>query len=318
MKACVLHAAHSLRIADVPTPTVTDGTALVRVRACAICGSDIHIVRGEHPRPLPFAMGHEAAGEVVEVGAGVKGLSPGDRITWWVSYGSMAEYALIRPADLSVGRIAPHVPDDQGATTQLLCAILRGLTPMGIVPGDRVLVLGLGGVGLLALQCARLAGAEVMGADLHDNRLRAAAALGAVACVNTARDSLGDAVRKTFGQLTGVIDAMADDLSPAQTTTAEALSLVGLRGRYLLLSLSAQPRCFVPQVVGDRGIRIIPAHLPFDEVRPLCQRACDLVAEGRISLMPLLTHHAPLDDAPRLFSMVMDHPEQVIKATVEC
>jgi len=318
MKACVLHAAHGLRVEDVAVPEVGDGTALVRVRACAICGSDIHILRGEHPRPLPFTMGHEAAGEVVEVGPGVEGLKPGDRITWWVSYGSMAEYALIRPASLSVGRIAPHVPDDQGATTQLLCAILRGLTPMEIVPGDRILVLGVGGVGLLALQCARLAGAEVMAADLYDHRLDAAAEVGACACVNVTRESLTDAVRGAFGQLTGVIDAMANDLSPAQTTTAEALSLIGVRGWYLLLSLSPQPRSFVPQVLGDRGIRIVPAHLPFEEVRPLCQRACDLVAQGRIDLVPLLTHHVGLADAPELFRLVMEHPEEVIKATAEC
>lgn len=318
MRACILDAGHALCVKDVPVPAVTEGTALVRVRACAICGSDVHIVRGEHPRPLPFAMGHEAAGEVVEVGAGVEALRLGERITWWVSYGSMAEYALIRPADLSVGRIAPHVPDDQGATTQLLCAILRGLTPMDIVPGDRILILGAGGVGLLALQYARLAGAEIIAADLYDNRLRAAAALGAAACVNVSRESLTDAVRGAFGELTGVIDAMANDLSPGQTTTADALSLLGMRGRYLLLSLSLQPRSFVPQVLGDRGIRIVPAYLPFEEVRPLCQQACDLVAGGHIHLTPLLTHRAGLADAPELLQLVMDHPEQVIKATVEC
>ena len=317
MRAAILHAPMDLRIDDVQTPECTSTTAIVRVCSCAICGSDVHMYTGDHPFDYPAAMGHEASGDVVAVGDDVEGLDVGDRITWWVSYGSLAEYVRIEPAKLSVGKLADHVSYDHGATTQLLCAVIRALGSVSIGEEDRVLVVGQGGVGLLAVQVAKLAGAQtVIGTDLLESRLAVSRRVGASMSVNAAQADLRERVLSAGGPVSVVIDAMADDRSAEETGMADAISCLAPGGTYLMVGLSATPRVFSPYELVQRQVTVVPAFQPLDRVRPLCQRACDLVADGSIDVGSLLTHTATLDDTPGMFERVMSRPHEIVKAMI--
>ncbi|MFQ5811347.1 MAG: alcohol dehydrogenase catalytic domain-containing protein, partial [Armatimonadota bacterium] len=131
-------------------PTAEEHGLVLKVHSCAICGTDTHRYFGTYgPRRYPTILGHEASGEVVEVGPHAASYEVGDRLTFWVSFGCFAEYVRIEPRNVAVGRLANDMTWEQGANTQLLCACLRAVDCASIQDGERVLVLGCGPVGLL-------------------------------------------------------------------------------------------------------------------------------------------------------------------------
>ncbi|TDD33902.1 alcohol dehydrogenase [Actinomadura sp. KC06] len=201
-------------VQDVPTPSAGPGEVLVRVRACGVCGNDVGLTRGGYPFPPmdPVIVGHEAAGEVVEVGAGVSTLDVGDRVgTTWVQgtcgrcdycremkpltgqsamncaapslagmtvQGGHAEYIAI-PADSTV-RIPDQVPFELAAP--VLCAGYTAWSALRVArvqPSERVAVLGIGGLGHLAVQFASACGFETVAITSTPGKQDAAKRLGA-------------------------------------------------------------------------------------------------------------------------------------------
>ncbi|MFE2597088.1 zinc-dependent alcohol dehydrogenase family protein [Streptomyces sp. NPDC001840] len=222
MKAFVFHGPEQSSWDEVPEPSVKDGAdVIVRVDSVTICGTDLHILKGDVPEVVPgTVLGHEAVGEVVEAGGDVHTVRPGDRVLvscvsacgrcrfcrearygqclggggWVLGHlidGTQAEYVRVPFADLSVHRL-PGSLDSQDAV--LLADIFPTAYEVGVLngrvrPGDTVVVVGAGPIGLAAVAAARLfSPRRVVSVDLSRPRLEAARRFGADAVVDAAED----------------------------------------------------------------------------------------------------------------------------------
>jgi alcohol dehydrogenase, propanol-preferring len=235
MKAAVVREfGKPLTIEDVPIPQPGPGQVLVKVRACGVCGTDLHAACGDWPvKPTPpFIPGHEGAGEVAAVGSGVTHLSEGDRVgvPWlhtacghctycWSGWetlceaqkntgysvnGAFAEY-VVAEANY-VGRLPSNVDFVQIAP--ILCAgitVYKGLKVSGTQPGDWVVVSGVGGLGHMAVQYARAMGLHVAAVDVDDRKLDLARRLGAVIGVNARGTDPATYLKQEIGGAHGVL-----------------------------------------------------------------------------------------------------------------
>jgi propanol-preferring alcohol dehydrogenase len=230
MRAAVVRAfGQPLEITELPIPVPGPNQILVRTEACGVCHTDCHTSGGDWPmKPsLPFIPGHEGVGTVIATGSGVRSFQPGDRagIPWLYSAcgecewcvsghealcpnaqyggynvnGGFAEYFI---AD---ARYAPHIPPSLSsiAAAPLLCAgvtTYKGLKETKARPGQWVAIIGVGGLGHVAIQYAKAMGLHVAAVDVHDEKLRLARQLGAEVTVNAAsNDPVPEVLRATGG-----------------------------------------------------------------------------------------------------------------------
>jgi propanol-preferring alcohol dehydrogenase len=258
-----------LTLENRPIPTPGPGQVLVRLEACGLCHTDIHAIDGDWPvRPgLPFVPGHEGVGIVERLGDGVTTREVGQRVALpWLGYacgecrycidgrenlcerqhntgysvdGGYAEYAL---AD---ARFAAPVPDGVSPleAAPLTCA---GVTTYAavknahVVPGERVAVFGIGGLGHLAVQYARLVGAQVVAVDLTEEKLDLAVELGADHAVNAAEVDPVEAIHHLGGADVAIV------LAVAPTVFDQAFRSLNRGGRLVLVSLPAEGTITLP------------------------------------------------------------------------
>ncbi len=229
MKAAVLHALREpLRIEQLPIPEPGHGEILVKVTACGVCHSDLHAVDGDWTPPpvLPLIPGHEVAGTVAKLGPGVSGFALGDEVgvPWMYSACGQCEFCLAgmetickqgeatgytKPGGYAEYMIAPaafvgRLPQgtDHDAMAPILCAgvtTYRGLKRSGARPGQWVAVIGIGGLGHIAIQYARAMGLRVAAVDVSDDKLKLAASLGAEVVVNAAETDPAAAIQEKIG-----------------------------------------------------------------------------------------------------------------------
>lgn len=307
MKAALLHElGQPLRIADVPQPNPGAAEALVRVRACGIDGTDLKLIDGFGYLPkLPFIMGHEIAGEVVAVGAGVSAFAPGDRVAvynfitcgscfYCRSYrdqlclnmggivgvlevpGGYAEYVCL-PAQQLI-RLPDALSFADGATCcDAGMTALHAVDRADVALGEIALVIGVGGVGSIVTQLLALAGAEVIAADIDETKASWAREQGASVFVNAAGDALLSQVQRlTKG---AGVDRAIDVVGLESTMTAGFASL--RRGGRLVV-VGYTPELFPlsgkelaqneKEVVGTRAGR-----------RNDLSRCLDLYAQGKLT-----------------------------------
>ncbi|OJX73114.1 MULTISPECIES: alcohol dehydrogenase catalytic domain-containing protein [unclassified Leifsonia] len=282
MHAAVVNRFHEpLTIEDRPIPSPGPGQVLVRLEACGLCHTDIHAIDGDWPvKPgLPFVPGHEGVGIVERVGAGVTTRTIGQRVALpWLGHacgecrycvdgrenlcesqyntgyavdGGYAEYAL---AD---ARFASPVPDGISPleAAPLTCAgvtTYAAVKAARVVPGERVAVFGVGGLGHLAVQYARLVGAKVVAVDVTDEKLDLAVELGADHVINAAEVDPAEALRHLGGADVAIV------LAVAPSVFDQAFRSLNRGGRLVLVSLPAEGTLTVP--VFDtvlKGISII-------------------------------------------------------------
>ncbi|TKV61206.1 zinc-dependent alcohol dehydrogenase [Nakamurella flava] len=270
-----------ITIQERPMPVPGTGQVLVGVEVCGLCHTDIHAARGHWPvtPPLPFVPGHEGIGRIEQVGPGVdpgrigqrvalawlgsacgvcrycvsgrETLCPRQRNTGYSIDGAFAEYAV---AD---ARFAVPVPDAVASidAAPLTCA---GVTTYAAVraaavrPSERVGVFGIGGLGHLAVQYARLVGGEVVAVDILDHKLRLATELGADHVVNAAAVDPVTAIADLGGLDVAVV------LSVAPAVFRQAFASLNRGGRLVLVSLPAHGELTLP--IFDtvlKGIRVI-------------------------------------------------------------
>ncbi len=217
-----------LEIREVPIPEPGPGDVLVRMETSGLCHTDIHAAHGDWPvKPAPpFIPGHEGIGVVVELGAGVTERAVGDRVAIaWLGYacgkcryciggwetlcleqrnsgysvnGSFAEYAVLPAA------FATPVPDEISSrdAAPLTCAgvtTYKAIKVAGVAPAETVAIFGVGGLGHLALQYARIAGGITIGVDIEDSKLEMATELGADHVVNAAKTDPVEAIQALGG-----------------------------------------------------------------------------------------------------------------------
>jgi len=315
MKAIRLFGKRDVRLVDAEKPSTNPDEALVAVKSCVLCGSDVHQWDGRRfGGPYPIHFGHETAGEVIEVGPEVRGLKVGDRVTWYLQHGSLCEYVAIRPADLAVGKLADSVSWEEGANIQLLCAVLRGVDNAEPCPGERALVLGCGAVGLTAMQGALAMGVdEVVAADLIPFRREVALTLGASQVADPGRPGW----QTQLGEFDMVFDCVDEDRSPAADTLDLALASVKPFGRCVMVGLSSELRRIDTSRIVSQGIHIIGAHhINMARCREIMALACQWVADGTIRVGDYVTHRLPIEQAQEALELAASQAPGVLKVGI--
>jgi 2-desacetyl-2-hydroxyethyl bacteriochlorophyllide A dehydrogenase len=310
MRAIVLDRPGSFRVAQVPDPAPGPGQIVVKVEACGVCGTDIHIFDGEFPpTPYPITPGHEFAGTVAAVSPDVTlSLSVGDRVAVdpslfcgycrrcragrdnlcenWAAIGdttdgAFAEYVAV-PA-VNAYRLPPHLDGQQGAMAEPLACAVHGLRRLGGVFGDSVVLTGAGTMGLLLLQLLVHAGAgPVTVVDRVEGRLEVARKLGASRTVTDLAE-LADERFEVAVDATGV--------APVIEGTA---GLLGRGGRLLVFGVSA----------ADASIAASPFRIYNDEITITGSMAIlrsfapavELLASGAVDVRPLLAAPVLLEE----------------------
>jgi len=226
MKALFTAAPGAVEVREVDRPSAGPRDAVLRMRACGICGTDAaHIERGGVPfgpggELVPVLLGHEPAGEVVEVGSEVAGLTVGDRVVVnpmasrrglmgnGDPMGGMSEYLLVENA--VVGKSVAHIPGDLpfevAALNEPMAVALHCVNRSEAKPGDRVVVFGAGPIGLGATIWLKLRGVEnVVVADVLPERLEKALAVGADAVIDSAHDNVQARLFELHGASTNAL-----------------------------------------------------------------------------------------------------------------
>jgi L-iditol 2-dehydrogenase len=313
MRQAVLTEPRRFEIADEPLPAVGPDEVLLRVAACGVCASELDIYQGlAGHASYPWRPGHEVSGVVERVGERVAGFAPGDPVAVWVTARGYGEYVAV-PADHCFP--AGDVPLDLALGEPLACAV-NAVELAGIALGDDVVVVGAGFMGQLVLRLVQLRGPRrVVVADVRDDALARAAAAGATATVNPAREPLAERV----AELTGGAGA---DVTIEATGSQGALDAIGgctrMSGTLVIAGYHQGPPRQVPLAEWNwNAFRIANAH--FRDVPTILRgmrAAMRLVTSGRVSLEGLVTHRFPLATIDEAFRTAIEKPDGFVKATV--
>lgn len=331
MKAAVLYGKEDLRLERVAVPQAGPGELVVRVGAALTCGTDLKVYRrGYHAMMLkpPIPFGHEVAGVVAEVGAGVTRFRKGDRVVALNSApcdtcffckhgqqnlcedllfnnGAYAEFLRI-PARI-VEKNTLLVPDgvllEHAALTEPLACVVRGLEESGAKAGDTMAVIGAGPIGLMFMHVAELAGVKVIAAVKREDQIEAARVFGAseVVQVGAVEDAV-EAVRALTPGARGadvVIEAVA---TPA--TWEWAVDMVRKGG--VVNFFGGPPSGTKVQLDTNRlHYGDITLKASFHHTPATCRTAFGLVTSGRFKCAEYITGRASLEDVPGLFAKMM-------------
>ncbi|WP_116950866.1 zinc-dependent alcohol dehydrogenase family protein [Jiangella endophytica] len=317
MRAVVIEKPGEITVRDVPDPVPGTGDVIVAVGACGLCGTDLHIAAGEFPpSPYPLVPGHEFAGVVAEVGPGVTtGLAVGDRVavdpSLFCGYcrqcrrgrgnlcenwgavgdtvdGAFAEYVAVPAA--SCYRLPDELTFAQGALIEPVSCAVHGLRRLGAEPGERVLVLGAGTMGLIMTQLLAAAGARVSVVDLAAGKLPLAAELGAAEVAT----SVPELPTQRF-------DA-AVDVTGAVPALEAAFGALDRGGRLQVFGVAP----------AEARIALSPFRIYNDEITVVGSMAVlhsfgdavDLVTSGQVHTEPLVSHTVGLDEFPAVLDLV--------------
>jgi L-iditol 2-dehydrogenase len=255
---------------------------------------------------------------VVEVGDEVTSLAVGDRVSWYLAHGSLAEFFAFRPSEMAVAKLPAHLTWEEGATLQLLCAVLRGVANGKPRPGKRALVLGCGAVGLSVLQGALAMGVdEAAAADLIAFRRDLACRLGACYTVDPGDAGWYHTLARAGERFDLVFDCMDEDRSPQGDTLDLALRLLRFRGRAVIVGLSSVPRRLDTSVLVGNGLRLIGAHhRDLARARELMALGCQWVADGALRVQPYVTHRFGLEEAQEALETAASQAEGVLKVAI--
>jgi 2-desacetyl-2-hydroxyethyl bacteriochlorophyllide A dehydrogenase len=317
MRAAIIDEPGRIRIGEVADPKPADGQVVIRVGACGICGTDLHIADGEFPpTPYPIVPGHEFAGEIVELGAEVPGdLSVGDRVAvdpslfcghcgpcragrgnlcanWGATGdtvdGAFAEYVRV-PASTCY-RMPEGMTYQQGALVEPVSCAVHGVRKIGVEIGERFLVIGAGTMGLLMQQLLQRGGARVTVVDRNAGRLPRATELGA------------HAVATDVGELHGEKFDAAVDCSGAAPAIEAAFDALQRGGRLLVFGVAPT----------EVRISLSPFRIYNDEITVVGSMAVlhsygaalDLVAGGAIRTDAIITDALALNDFEQALSLM--------------
>ncbi|MBI5946958.1 MAG: zinc-binding dehydrogenase [Chloroflexi bacterium] len=340
MLAARFHApGEPLRLEQVPVPVPGHGQVLVRVNACGICGSDVHFMDGHAPvARTPITLGHEPAGTVEETGPGVAGFSPGDRVVVRPGDrcgecqacgsgrdnlcerssvlgmhvdGGLAEYVVARAADLIP--IPEGVPFEQAAivsdavATPYHALVERG----GLRAGESVAVFGCGGLGIHAVQLARLAGAEqVVAIDVRDPALAQARECGATATVNAAEGRVSRRIR----ELTGGVDLAIECIGRAETIS-EAVKSLKRGGRAVVVGMGAEAIALPPPNTFTWSEHSLIGS--FGSSAESVRRLLGMVASGRLDLRASVSDVLPLAEVNRGLELLRSPDRNAVRVVIQ-
>lgn len=320
----------NVEVRDIPEPEPGPGQVKLRVHAAGLCGTDLHIYKDEFRSWPPVVLGHEVAGEIVELGADVQGLTPGLRVTTetYFSYCGKCRYCRAGNVNLCLERrsigsavnggftsylvvparnihaLPENVDFRAGALTEpLACVVHATLTTPTVTPGDVAVIAGPGAIGLLTLQVVKAAGATavMLGTDVDEHRLELAHALGADHVVNVQRSDPAALVRDlTEG---GLGADVVYECAGAGAAAQQLLTLVRRRGRYVQVGLFGKPVAWdLDQLV----YKELTATGSNASTPPSWLRAIELLRTGKVRTAPLITHTFPVTEWAKGFATFED------------
>jgi len=340
MIAAFCQAPNEFELREVARLVPQAGEVVVRVRSCGICGSDLHFFCGGFPPP-PVCPGHEISGEVADVGDGVARLRPGDRVAveplvvcreCWacrtgdyqlcrrlrilgtMADGGFAEYVRV-PAYALFPLPAP-VDCEVGALTEPLAVTVHGVRLAGVRLGQRVLVLGAGTIGLLAVAAAKAAGAaDIWITARHAHQGAAAAALGATR-VFAGADAAAELSALAHQE---PIDAVVETVGGTADTLNDALHFVRPAGCIVVLGVFTTPPSLNALSLILKEVRIIGS-LTYGRPGPRADFdvALALLADQPERFRALITHRFPLTEIGRGFEAAADKRSGSIKVAIQC
>lgn len=342
MKALVLKEYRRFAVEDVPTPVPRPGEVLVRVRACGICGSDVHGMDGSSGRRIPpIIMGHEAAGEIAKPGEGVFGWQEGERVTfdstvscgdcWYCRRaevnlcerrqvlgvscgdyrrdGAFAEYICVPQRILY--SLPDNLPFEQAAMVEAVSVALHAVERTPLSLNASVAVFGTGMIGLLIVQALRLAGCgRIIAIDLDEDRLRLAGQLGATHALNAASaDTLKSMLDLTDGR---GVDAAFEVVGLAPTVKAAIESV--RKGGSVTLVGNLKPQVELPlQSVVTRELTLIGTCASAGEY-PAC---LDLIASGKINVTEFISATPLLAEGAQWFGRLYAGEKGLMKVVLK-
>ena len=339
MQAAVLHGVRDLRLEDVPTPKLSANEVLIKINATGICGTDLHIYKGEWKTNTPIILGHEFSGVIAETGHNVENLKVGDpvvaepNILCGICYfcrmsnrnyfcenleatgvtidGAFAEYLKIKAAN--VYKIPEGFNLEEAALIEPLACCVRGIDQAKIRAGDTVVIVGAGPIGLMLLQLVRQAGASmIIQTDMEDTRLKLASELGADYTINIRRE---DPVKAVKGLTNGYGVDVAIEAVGSPKAITQAMKATRRGGRLSIFGVSPQDAVWEvkPFDLYDKELTITTSYRsPFT-----FQRAVRIASSGRVKLKPLISHIFKLEEIHRAFEVAEKRLEGAIKVLVK-
>jgi len=341
MRALMLTDYRRLELADLPEPEVGAEDVLVRVEACGICGSDVHGYDGSTGRRIPpLVMGHEAAGVIAEVGANVKQLCAGERVTFdstvycgkcfycrqgevnlcdkrtvlgvscgdYRRHGAFAQFIAV-PQHI-VYRLPDNLSFEQSAMIEVVSIAFHAVnrTPMKL--GDSVVVVGAGMIGQLVIQTLRRAGCgTLIAVDLDDRKLELAREFGADEGFNASTADLNERILElTQGRGADLAFEVVGNAAAFNTASASLR-----KGGTMMLIGNVSPKIEMPlQQIVTRELTIVGVCASAGEY----SAAIDLMARGQINVGPLISAYAPLDAGPMWFERLYGREAGLMKVVL--
>ena len=349
MRATVFHGVNDIRVEDVPKPSAGPGEVVMRVTTTTICGTDVHIVKGEYPVRDGLVIGHEPVGIIDEIGSGVTGYAVGERVLvgaitpcgqcfgclsghlsqcgrdqghramggWRFGNtidGAQAEYLVVPNAQANLAKIPDELTDeDVVLLSDIASTGISGAEAAPVKLGDKVVVFALGPIGLCAAIGARLLGASlVIGVDGDDARIAFAKKMGVDVVLDYRTEDVFETVRRyTNGGADVAIEALG-----TQQTFETALRVLRPAGTLSSLGVYSG-KLQIPYDAFAAGLgdyKIVTTLCPGGKER--MRRLMELVRTGRLDLRPLITHRFRLSDIGEAYRIFTNRLDGVMKVAI--
>ena len=342
MQALVLERKDEIRLRDIGCEEAL-GPRDVRIalRTVGVCGSDVHYYTHGAIGPFvvkePMILGHEAAGEVVEVGSAVTELKSGDRVCmepgipdpssratrlgkynldpavrFWATppVHGILRPTVVHPADFTF-KLPDHVTYAEGAMVEPLAVGMHAATKVQVQPGDLAVVIGAGPIGMVTVLAALAAGcSRVIVSDIHEPKLELASTLGAVLPVNVRAQKLTDVLKRETNGWGADLVFECSGYAPAM---AEMFDLVCPGGKVALVGIPLEPFPFDVSKAQVKEARI-ETIFRYAHVYP---RAVALLASGKIDVKPLITDRYAFSDSVEAFDFAKAMPPASVKVQIE-
>lgn len=324
MKVGVYYNNRDIRVEERPVPEIGPDEVLLRIKACGICGSDV--MEWYRIKKAPRILGHEACGEIVRVGSGVRDWEVGDRV--FVSHhvpcyecrycraghhtlcetlrrtnidpGGFAEFVRVPEINVRFGlfRLPDGISFDLGTFIEPLGCVIRGQRLVRLREGELVLILGSGISGQLHIRLAKARGATVIATDINDYRKGLARSSGADLVVD-GRDDVTGAIVRDFGRLPD----LAIVATAALPAIEQAFTAVDRGGRILFFAPTA-PEERLPMPLFDLYFNGTEIYFSYAAARDDLREAIEILERRRITFDDLITHRLPLDKIQQGFELV--------------
>jgi len=308
----------NIEIKDVPVPEIGQDEILVKVRAAAMCGTDMEIYRGEFKTVIPVIPGHEFSGEVEKVGKNVRSVVPGDRVVSETSNvicgkcyycrtgrynlcaerkglgyganGAFAEY--VRIPEFVAHKIPPRITFDEAALCEPLSVATRAVGAISDVhAADNVVVVGAGAISLFLLQVVKASGAgKIIVTEINDDRLKMAKQLGADATVNVKKE---DALQRIREETNGVGADIVFEATGSPQAVPPLLDYVRKAGEVVIVGVFPKPVEIDVNKIVMNELKVLSSWT--SGVFTDWNRSLTLLEKNMVTTKPLITHRFPLE-----------------------